>query len=309
VKIVIGNNRVAKRTGTEIVTRDFALGLWRRGHEVAVLTLDRGPFAQEIISQGVPVVLASEGTLPRPDIIHLNQASMVLPAASLFPSVPIVLQCHAPAESLGAEVRHPAVLRRYGISTACCQLLEQALGNAEQVDGILGNYVDLSRFDPRQELPARPRKWLAVCEKKHGLRLLFRLWLLSLWNNARLTAVGPRVKRRIDNVPAEAAQHDLVFASARCALEAAASGAAVVVVDYRGLAGMLSTANHAQWVGNNLGIDLLTFPTSLSALQAALRCYNPQDAQAVSRLVRQQTDLESGLDRLESIYRSVLGGG
>jgi len=306
LRIVLGNRRIAKRTGTEIVTRDFALGLSRRGHDVAVVTSERGPFAEEIERHGVPVIVNPEEMRFQPDVLHLNQASVVMPLVSRFPGVPAVLQCHGPTEALGEVIKHPAIRRRFGVSNACCRLIEQAMERAGSSDGIFGNYADLSLFSPRAGLPEKPRRWLVVCEKKHGLRLLVKIGMVALLAGARLAAVGPRVRRRTSNLPAEAARHDLVFASARCALEAACAGAGVIVVDYRGMAGFLSADNCEKWWMENFGIELLTTSTSIAAIHGAVRSYDPVQASRATGFLRQHADLGAGLDRLESVYRDVI---
>jgi hypothetical protein len=72
VNSLIVNERFAKRTGTEIVTRDYSLGLARRGHRVAILTGKAGDIAAEVESNGVCVSTDPAAIPFRPDIILLR---------------------------------------------------------------------------------------------------------------------------------------------------------------------------------------------------------------------------------------------
>ncbi len=50
-------------------------------------------------------------------------------------------------------------------------------------------------------------------------------------------------------------RYDLVFAKARCAMEAMAVGCSVVVLEAQGMAGMVTSANVAEWRLWNFGAD------------------------------------------------------
>ncbi len=305
--ILICNNRLTKRTGTEIVTRDFALGLKSRGHEVEVLTLQAGAMAEEIRKAGVPVETEANRLPFVPDVIHANHEPMIGLASSRFPKAPILFQNHAPGDVIGAGVNNPACIYYFGISQLACDAISRATGRP--TDGIIGNFVDLSLFIPRQSpLPDKPRRWLVVAEKKHGLRHFGKICLLGAFHRAVVTAVGPRVLRLIQNVPATAANQDLVFASARCAIEASTAGAGVIITDYRGTAGFLHGNNVEEAWQKNLGYTLFDKPSSLAALNASINDWNPRSAEAASKWLRNNASLEAGLSRLEEIYRGMILG-
>lgn len=303
MRILIANNRLAKRTGTEIVTRDFALGLRARGHAVAVWTPRAGPFAEEVRAGGVPVFADLSAAPFAPDVLHVNQHEIAPALFAAFGQTPALLHVHvpgAPVHACAADMRFRAL---YGVSAEACHKLAAAAGRP--ADGILGNFVDPALYAPRGPLPEKPGRWLIVAEKKHGLRHAAKIALLALKHRARLAAVGPRVRRLIDNVPAEAAKYDLVFASARCAIEAAAAGAGVVVTDYRGVAGLLGPGNARELLEGNFGAETFVRPATLAALDAAIGSWDPDAAAAGAAFIRAETGLARGLDRLEEIYRRI----
>lgn len=304
MRIVIANARMMKRTGTEIVTRDFAVGLRKRGHDVAVYAPVLGPMAEEVRAADVPVADVPAALPFAPEIVHFNNEAQVEAVLAAFPDAPGVYHCHMPGTPLGPPIRHPNVVRHYGVSTMACRRIETALGRPG--DGIFGNFVDPALYARRGPLPDRPQRWLVVAEKKHALKHLARVALVAAGNGARLAAIGPRVRRRIDNVPAEAARHDLVFASARCAIEAAAAGCAVVVTDYRGSAGLLTPDNLSALLAGNCGAESFREPASIAALWRAARAYDPKLCDEASALMHRSTMLPMALAELERIYAGAV---
>jgi hypothetical protein len=121
-----------------------------------------------------------------------------------------------------------------------------------------------------------------------------------------LSMLGPAGGPLVDDLPAHLRAYDLVFASARSALEALAAGCAVIVVDGRGFAGLVTSADVADWRQNNFGMRLLSQPASPELITAAIDRYDAADAQRVSRFIRDNASLAQYLDRLESIYREVI---
>ena len=100
--ILITNIVLDARTGTEIVTRDLALGFKARGHEVAVFTDRIGGVSKEISSAGI-MVHTDPALLRRPDVIHANHCDHASFVFDQFPGVPALVVCHDPT-ALNARV-------------------------------------------------------------------------------------------------------------------------------------------------------------------------------------------------------------
>ena len=94
MKILFTNIQLDHRTGTEIVTRDLALGMQRRGHDVAVYTPHPGALAQELIADGLPVVNSIDHVAFAPDVIHGHHHSPAVEALTCFPGAPAIWVCH-----------------------------------------------------------------------------------------------------------------------------------------------------------------------------------------------------------------------
>jgi hypothetical protein len=103
--------------------------------------------------------------------------------------------------------------------------------------------------------------------------------------------------------------YDIVFATARMALEAATVGCAVVVVDGRGFAGMLRSENLEAWRRLNFGVGLLTSPVTSAALDAAIAAYDAADAAKVSMCLRVEASADNYAAAYLQLYTQMIGEG
>jgi hypothetical protein len=208
---------------------------------------------------------------------------MPLPASTRCPSI---LDC---AAFFAVDERCRARLVAEGADAAAVQLLPNA--------------VDLSRIPGRALLAARPVR--AVVFTKHSAHLP-ALRAACATKGIELGEYGFGVGRMIDRPEVVFAESDLVFATARTALEASAAGAGVVVCDARGCAGFLTRANAEAWLPYNLGAGILAHPCDAAQLSAAIADWSAAEAVAASALVRERCGLELRLAQLDTIYSEML---
>ena len=104
-------------------------------------------------------------------------------------------------------------------------------------------------------------------------------------------------------------RYDIVFATARMALEAAAVGCAVVVVDGRGFAGMLRSENLKAWRRLNFGVGLLTAPVTAASLDAAIAAYDAADAAEVCERLRAEASADDYAAAYLELYTQAIGEG
>lgn len=304
MRILFTNIRLGMRTGTEVVVRDLALRLSERGHDVAVYSPSIGERAEELTGRGIAVVDNLLDIDRPPDVIHGHHMPVTAEAILAFPNTPVVWLCHGTNFWFDQPPRFPQVRRLLAVDETCrAHLVAAHHVPFEQVE-ILPNAVDLRRFVERTDmLPGKPGS--AVSLIKHvGLTALFK----EACDSCGLTfqAYGHGVKRPVDNIERLSASADIVFATARTALEAMAAGAAVILVDARGFGGLVTSATYEQGRRLNFGVGMLTQETTLSGLIEAIGSYDARDAAAVSRRVRQEADLDLIVARLEGIYRSAI---
>lgn len=304
--ILLTNIVLAGRSGTEVVTDQLADALRRRGHQVMVFTPQAGALAEAMRARG-HVVVTEPAALPRrPDIIHAHHTGPAMAALAAHPGVPAIFVSHDATAPFDAAPLHPAVRRIFAVDERCRARLV-ADGVPAGAVGLLPNGVELSRIPPRAvPLPARPRR--AVVLAKQGAHLPAVRAACAAAGIAT-DEFGPGPGRMTDTPEALFAATDLVFATARAALEAAAAGAGVVVCDARGCAGFLTRARAEAWLPWNLGAGVLTDPAAPGPIAAAIAEWSAEEASAASALIRAERDLEALLDRIEVIHAEVLAEG
>ncbi|MBR0659125.1 glycosyltransferase [Neoroseomonas oryzicola] len=300
--ILLTNIMLSGRSGTEVVTEQLADGLRRRGHTVLVFTPQIGPLGEGMRARGHRVA-DRPGALPRPDIIHAHHTGPAMAALAAHPGVPGVFVSHDAAAPFDAAPPHPGIRRVLAVDERCrARLVDDGLAPAAV--GLLPNAVDLSRIPPRpRPLPPRPAR--AVVLTKHDAHLP-AIEAACAAAGIALDAYGSGPGRMTETPEALFAEADLVFATARSALEAAAAGAGVVVCDARGCAGFLTRAAAEAWLPWNLGAGILAQPADQAAIAAAIAAWSAPEAEAASALVRAERSLDTLLDRIEALHEEVL---
>jgi len=295
------------RSGTEVVSYETAHGLRKRGHDVYLFTHITGPLAEKLRADGFPI-FTDLAALSSVDVIQSNQSDQLLDAvAAKFPDVPVISICHDASTWWSEPVDLPSIRRHVAVDLAChARIVDRIPELAEPVE-LLHNAVDLDRFLLRSPLPERPKRALILA--KQGSNYLDSVQAACLRRAIDVDAVGATIGNEIDNLPARLPEYDLVFATARSALEAMAIGCAVIVVDGRGLSGLVTRDVVSSWRDNNFGAWLLSRPISADAIGGEIDRYDPSDARKVSDYIRKHSSLDRYLDRLEEMYRNVISQG
>jgi hypothetical protein len=303
--ILLTNIWLESRGGSEIVTRDLALGLLRRGHRPIVYSPTLGLVAHDIMARGVPVIDDLRQIGESPDLIHGHHSIPCGEALIRFPHVPAVYMCHAFDFWVEAPVHFPQIAVYAAPDEACRDRLVHREGIDPTHVVMLPNAVDLSRIPSRPaELPERPLRAAAF----HKAAIVAEITQACATAGLEYKTLGGPGARSLANPENELVQFDLVFATARAALEAMCCGCAVVVCDHRGMAGLVTMQNFDQMRIRNFGLRTLGAPITVNGLIDEIGRYDVADAAAVSRLARNVADVEKHLDRVEGLYSEVLNG-
>jgi hypothetical protein len=306
LRVLLTNLTLASRTGTELWVRDAALGLLRRGHEPVVYTPDPGPLAEELRAATVPVVHDLGRIGAAPDLIHGHHQPAAVAALAWFPGVPALFVAHDWIAWHDAPPKLPRILRYVAVDRTNRDRLVLENGVLEERVRVLLNWVDLERFRPRGPLPERPRRALVFSNYARGETHLPAVAEACRRAGIPLDVVGAGAGKPADRPEELLGEYDLVFAKARCALEALAVGTAVVLCDHPGLGGMVTAARLDELRELNLGARTLQRPLSPDLLLAEIARYDAADAAEVSRRVRATAGLETALDALLALYREVI---
>jgi hypothetical protein len=288
-----------------VVVRDLALGMLRRGHRPIVYAPRLGDIASEIAARGVPVIDDLRKLAERPDLIHAHHTVPCGEAIIRFPEVPALQTCHAFESWIEAPAHFPQIGCYVAVDEACRDRLVHLEGIAAERVVVLHNAVDLRRIPARpQPLNERPRRALAFGKAAAVPEVRAACEARGIAFETLGNPVG-RVHPRPEQ---DVVAFDLVFATARCALEALCCGCAVIVCDARGFGGLVTMENFATMRARNFGLRCLSEPVTVERCAQEIELYDRDEVCAVAKHARRDADLDQLLDAFERLHAELLTG-
>jgi hypothetical protein len=298
-RVLIATITLAAGTGTAVYTRDLALALLRRGHLPIVYASQGGMLAEELRHATVPVVTDLEDMAAPPDVIHGHHQFETLVALTRFPRVPALFVCHDGLTWHSVPPVGPRIGTYVAVDRNCRDRMVFEHGIPEQTIHLLANPVDLQRLAARSPLPAKPQRALIFSNNAE------EDWVRPIRAACQSRGVTLDVAgagRTIDKPEEVLGKYDLVFAKARCALEAMATGCAVIVCDAAGLAGLVTTASLLAMRELNFGARTLRRPITAAAIGEEIDRYDPNEAAAVRERIRHCADSDLLADQFIALY-------
>jgi len=306
LRILITNNTLGRRLGTEMYVRDLATALLERGHKPIAYSTQPGEVAEELRLATIPVIDNLAALPTPPDIIHGQHHLDTMTALLSFPNTPAIYFCHGWLPWEEAPPHFPRILRYVAIDEVCRdRLVYESAIPAESVSVSL-NFVDLDRFKPRGRLPLRPRRALVFSNNAYKNSYLDEVRRACADAGIALDVIGLKsgeVRARPED---SLGDYDLVFAKARAALEALAVGTAVVLCDATGAGPMVTLAELDRLRPLNFGIRALSRQITPAVIAQEIARYDPVDAAAVSARIRATAGRDAAIDRIIELYREAI---
>src|SRR5262249_54164013 len=160
LRVLITNNALAERKGTELYVRDVAEALLKLGHTPIVYSPEHGAVAAEIRSTTVPVVSDLKSISSQPDIIHGHHHLETMTALLRFRGVPAVYFCHGWIPWEECPPIFSRIARYVAVDHTCRDRLLFEHGIPETRVTTLLNFVNLGLFPSRPPLPEKPARAL-----------------------------------------------------------------------------------------------------------------------------------------------------
>lgn len=286
---------------------DLARSLAAAGHSPMIwapkLSL---PVAAELVSEGIPVASRLEDIPSPPDVIHGHHHLETIEAVRFFPRTPAVFVSHHGFWWHDAPPKHPNIRRYVGVDRLCRdRLLSTSWMQHDRVSLIL-NAVDLDRFKRRAPLPIHPKRALIFSNYAAAGTHLEPVLEACRGLGIEAACAGSGAGNAVADPQRLLISQDLVFAKARCALEALAAGCAVVLCDTAGLGAMVQTSNMGEFRLRNYGFSLLTRPFRPELIREEIQKYDSLDAAEVTDYIRRVASLEDAVNRYVALYRLAL---
>ena len=306
LRVLITNHFLRSRTGSELYVYELATNLLQRGHTPIVYSPKLGALALELRDATVPVVDNLDAIGARPDLIHGQHHVETMTALLRFSDTPAIFFCHGWLPWEETPPRHPRILRYVAVDDTCRDRLvfEHAIPD-ERVTVIL-NSVDMDEFVPRSPLPVKPARALIFSNKASDSTHLPAVQEACNRTQLTLDVIGldsGNVAARPQDL---LGQYDIVFAKARCALEALALGSAVVLCDSVGAGPMVTTGEMVRLRQLNFGVRTLRGSLDPEGLVREIARYDRDDAAEVSRRIRTSAGRKSAIDQILALYNETL---
>jgi hypothetical protein len=310
VRILLTNQRLDVRGGSELYLRDVAAALRRRGHHPIAYSPFLGLAADDLRGCAIPVVrdLALLGAPP--DLIHGQHHLPTVEALLRFPGVPAVFFCHGWLPWQEMPPRLSRIVRYVAVDALRRERLITEEGIPPEMVEVIPNFVDLERFRPRpQPLPERAKRALVFSNHAVPGDGFHRLAMTACAERGiEVESLGARTGRFLDRPEDILSGYDIVFARGRAAMEAMAVGCAVILCDDEGLGPMVTRAAVEGLAAANFGLAALDHAPRVDLIQDRLDQYDPADAAAVQGWVREHAGLAAAVDRIEKVYADVIAG-
>ncbi|HWX41543.1 MAG TPA: glycosyltransferase [Blastocatellia bacterium] len=306
LKILITNNGLADRAGSELYVRDLALALLKRGHTPIAYSTVLGEVAAELRAGTVPVVENLDQLSVAPDIIHGQHHLETMTALLCFPGVPAVYFCHGWLPWEEAPPKFPRILRYVAVDHTCRDRLLFEHGIPDDRVRVLLNFVDLDRFPNRTPLPAHPERAL-VFSNSIAESQVANIRAACQQAGIEIDVLGNHSGNMTGTPEDVLGGYDLVFAKGRAALEAMAVGAAVILCDQIGCGPMVTSDQFDRLRALNFGIrTLVSKAVTADAIARQVSQYDPRDAAKVSARIRGEAALEDAVESVEALYRETI---
>lgn len=293
------------RSGTESAVRELAPALTRAGVETAVYTQWCGPTAKELEAEGVPVT-DDLSTLATPDVIHGHHHIETVEAMLHFPQARGLFVCHDASVWHDRPPALPRLLRYVAVDKCVQDRLQRYSFVRDRGISFIPNAVDTEKYAPQRPLRKPPERALVFSNYLKEGQDLALLRRECERRGISLDTAGQGMATGTSSPESILPQYDIVFAKARCALEAAACGCFVVLY-HAGMMGVpLEEETITECLQWNLGRRLFTEPLTEVGLRTRLAKYCPETARRVCEEVRRTRSLKEATRQWLGLYREMM---
>ena len=229
--------------GGSLYVRDFALELFHQGHHPYIYCRRLGAVSSELLNAGIPVV-DSIDRLTEPDIIHGNSPIETVAVMLRFSDTPAIFVGHGWQSPDSLPPKLPGIVKYLAVGEPARDALIYFHGIPAHRTALHQNPVDLQRFRRRGPLPTRPERALVLSNSITEANLLGVIQAVCRAEGISLDVVGLGMGTMRLDAENILGGYDLVFGNGRAALEALASGCAVILSHGTGLGELITAENY-----------------------------------------------------------------
>ncbi|MBL4616500.1 MAG: glycosyltransferase [Robiginitomaculum sp.] len=307
MRILITNNTLSARAGTEMYVRDLAFSLKNKGIAIACYSPKLGEVADELLKHGIETVSDLQQLTYKPDLIHAQHFTAAAAAFFTFPQTPAIFVCHGllpwPETPL---IKFNQIQKFIAVDQASRERLSNELKLNHEEITIIQNGIDLKRFHPSNNNdPSRNKRALVFSNQAQNTSILPLANACSA-NGIQLDIRGSGVDNPIAQPEKTLGKYGLVFAKGRAAMEAMACGCNVILADYGKWGGAVTPQNWLKLRKLNFGLRAIDRELDENDISKEISNLNREQAEQLSKLVCQHASLENMTRQLIAEYQKVL---
>jgi hypothetical protein len=305
VRILITNEHLDRRAGSDLFVRDLARGLAQRGHFVFTYGSDLRERPRLFQRDTISVATDLEDLPFRPDIIHARHHLDAMTAVMGLPGVPAIHHCLGPPLPVVLPI-HPRIYRYVAPSANVASWITNGSGIPAESVSVLHNAVDILRFARVRNPRLRPKRVLVYDDLLlPGAAVVKEIERAAADIDLTVDLIGRRLGRVVDSPEAILPDYDIVCAMGRKAIEAIACGCAVVVLAPGNCGEMLDGLNFERLRDADFSADVHA-PPAADRIRREFDRYSGDSCIALSARMRSIADFSTYTSHIESIYLSSI---
>lgn len=305
MKVLITNVEMDGYSGTTLYVKELALGLKNIGVQVEIFTFRIGVVGDELLTAGI-LVSTRLRKLSKPDIIHAHNNITVWPVISHFKYTPMVFWIHSRLSSLDIPPKHGNIMAYMAVDYNCKERYVDHHNFSPDSVEVIYNWVDTNRFHLKKNTNTQPKRALVFSNYAREDNFLPTIRAACNDLNIDLDVMGKGTGTTQLHPENHLDKYDLVFAKAKAAMEAMATGCAVCICDFTGLAGLVRPENYEHYRRFNFGMKLMNKAITVEGIVEACSKYDKNEVIAVAERLRKEADFEVIFDQILPLYDDVI---
>ncbi|MDF1751660.1 MAG: glycosyltransferase [Verrucomicrobiales bacterium] len=304
-QIIFTNYGLSGQHGTEMFLWDVTRRLQSRGTRCGIFSPRLGPIAEAFRKEGIEVWDNPDEIDWEPDLLHCHHVSETVRILHRFPKTPALFMLHEPRLWQGYAPVTSRIERYVAVDHFCKQRLIREHNFEDNEITVIPNGVDTEKFNLRSPLPKIPRRALIFTSGGDPGKYLDVVRSTCTTLGIHLDEIGPAAGNSVKHPEDILPEYDLVFAKARCALEALCAGCSVIITGAEGFGGIVTSNRFDHFRRMNFGMGLLTLPLTEDSLIAQIKSYDSKDSERVTHRVRTECGVDQTVTALESLYVEI----
>ncbi len=305
MKVLITNVEMDGYSGTTLYVKELALGIQNAGIEVEIFTLRVGSIGKELQTSGI-LVTTKLKELSKPDIVHAHNNITAWPVLFYFKNTPMVFWIHSRLSPLDIPPKHKDIIQYMAVDYNCKERYTQQYGFKPGSVKVRYNWVNLNRFKQKKQPAESLKRALMFSNYATEDGYLSAIRSACAQMDIELEVMG-KGTGSAENAPEHyLGSYDLVFAKAKAAMEAMACGCAVIVCDFTGLAGLVTSKNYDNYRRLNFGMKLMDKPITPQDIVDEITLYNAEDALDVTKRLREESNFDQIFTQLTDLYSELI---